>query len=105
RNTFSIAASYTHRLPNSRIIDRFNLHAQYNGAGRIYWTEANDVYQNFYGLLNLRAGVSRGIFSLNIWTRNTLNTNFAAFYFKSMGRSLGQRGAPFQIGVDLSMRF
>ena len=105
RNTFSIAASYTRGLPNSRIIDRFNLHAQYNGAGRIYWTEANDVYQNFYGLLNLRAGVSRGIFSLNIWTRNTLNTNFTAFYFESMGQRLGQRGTPFQFGIDLAARF
>ncbi|MCL2416938.1 MAG: TonB-dependent receptor [Bacteroidales bacterium] len=105
RNTFSIAASYTHGLRNNRIIDRFNLHAQYNGVGRIYWTEANDVYQNFYGLLNLRAGVSRGIFSMNIWTRNTLNTNFTAFYFESMGQRLGQRGTPFQIGVDLAVRF
>ncbi|MCL2414627.1 MAG: TonB-dependent receptor [Bacteroidales bacterium] len=105
RNTFSIAASYTRPVRNSRIIDRFNFHAQYNGAGRIYWTEANDVYQNFYGLLNLRAGVSRGIFSMNIWTRNTLNTRFTAFYFESMGQKLGQRGTPFQIGVDLAVRF
>jgi len=104
RNTFSVAASFTRPVRNSRIIDRFNLHAQYNGAGRIYWTEANDVYQNFYGLLNLRAGVSRGMFSLNVWTRNTLNTNFTAFYFYSMEQHLGQRGTPFQFGVDLSIR-
>jgi outer membrane receptor protein involved in Fe transport len=104
RHTFSVAASFTRPVRNSRIIDRFNLHAQYNGAGRIYWTEENDVYQDFYGLLNLRAGVSRGMFSLNVWTRNTLNTNFTAFYFYSMGQHLGQRGTPFQFGIDLSIR-
>ena len=105
QNTFSVAASYTRGLRNSRIIDRFNFHAQYNGVGKIYWTEANDVYQNFYGLLNLKAGVSKGKFSLNLWAKNTLNTNFIAFYFESMGQRLGQRGAPFQFGVDLTMRF
>ncbi|MDR0436717.1 MAG: TonB-dependent receptor [Bacteroidales bacterium] len=105
QNTFSLAAGYTRGVRNSRIIDRFNIHAQYNGAGKIYWTEANDVYQNFYGLLNLKAGVGKGIFGMNIWTRNTLNTDYTAFYFESMGRQLGQRGAPFQIGIDLTMSF
>ena len=107
QNTFSLAAGYNRRLHNNRIIDRFNVHAQYNGAGKIYWTEANDVYQNFYGLLNLKAGVNRGAFWLNVWTRNTLDANYAAFYIYSSvsARSFAQRGAPRQIGIDLTVAF
>jgi hypothetical protein len=63
------------------------------------------VFQNFYGLLNIKAGVSKGIFKLNLWTKNTLNTNYAAFYFKTGGKEFAQRGAPFQMGVDLSVAF
>jgi len=105
QNTFSLAASYSRGLQNTRIIDRFNIHAQYNGAGKIYWTEANDVYQNFYGLLNIKAGISKNIFRFNIWTKNTLNTDYASFYFETGGQPLAQKGAPFQIGVDLTVMF
>jgi outer membrane receptor protein involved in Fe transport len=105
RNTFSLCAAYNRGLSNRRIIDRFNIQAQYNGAGKIYWTEANDVCQNFYGLLHLKAGVNKGIFGLNIWTRNTLNTDYAAFYFETKSLNLSQKGAPFQIGVDVTIIF
>jgi len=109
QNTFSLSAAYNRSLRNSRIINRFNLQAQYNGAGKIFWTEANDVYQNFYGLLNLKAGVGKGVFRLDVWTKNTLNTNYAAFYFttKTSGQllELAQKGVPFQMGVDLTVTF
>jgi outer membrane receptor protein involved in Fe transport len=103
RNTFSFSTGYNRRLYNRRIIDRFNIQAQYNGAGKIYWTEANDVWQDFYGLLHLKAGVFKGIFGLNVWTRNTLNTEYATFYFETKTLNLAQKGAPFQIGVDLTI--
>jgi outer membrane receptor protein involved in Fe transport len=105
QNTFSLGATYNRGLRNSRIIDRFNIQAQYNGAGRIYWTEANDVYQNFYGLLNLRTGVTKGVFELSAWTKNTLNTNYSTFYFETKSLNLAQKGAPFQMGVDLRVLF
>ena len=109
QNTFSMSAAYRRSVRNNRIIDRFNLHAQYNGAGRIYWTEANDAYQNFYGLLNLKAGVSKSVFRIDIWTKNTLNAKYAAFYFttKTSGQllQLAQKGAPFQTGVDVTVSF
>jgi outer membrane receptor protein involved in Fe transport len=109
QNTFSLSAGYSRSLHNNRIIDRFNLHAQYNGAGKIYWTEANDVHQDFYGLLNLKAGLTKGIFRLDIWTKNTLNSNYAAFYFttKTSGQTLAlaQKGVPFRMGIDLTVSF
>ena len=107
KNTFSFAAGYNRRVQNSRLIDRFNVNAQYNGAGKIYWTEANDVHQKFYGLLNLRTGVNKGIFWLNLWTRNTLSADYTAFYIYSSvsERSFAQKGAPRQFGVDLIVSF
>ncbi len=105
QNTFSLCGSYNYGFRNNRFIDRFNIQAQYNAAGKIYWTEANDVSQDFYSLLNLKAGVSKGIFGLNVWTKNTLNTNYAAFYFETESQNLAQKGLPFQIGVDLTVSF
>ena len=105
QNTFSLGATYNRGLRNSRIIDRFNIQAQYNGAGKIYWTEANSVYQNFYGLLNLKAGVTKGVFELSVWTQNTMNIDYATFYFETKSLNLAQKGAPFQIGANLRVLF
>ncbi|MDR2813080.1 MAG: TonB-dependent receptor [Prevotellaceae bacterium] len=104
QQTLSISAVYRKSFRN-RWIDRLLLHAHYHAAGKIYWTVDNDVTQDFYGLLNLKASATRGIFELALWTRNTLNTDYAAFYFESMGQSLGQKGKPLQAGIDLSVRF
>jgi outer membrane receptor protein involved in Fe transport len=104
QNTFSLSAIYNKRL-QQKWIDRFNFQAQYHAAGKIYWTEKNDVYQNFYGILNLKAGINKGAFVLNVWTNNTLNTNYASFYFESMGRGLAQKGKPFNFGADISFVF
>jgi outer membrane receptor protein involved in Fe transport len=104
QNTLSLNAVYSKNFKN-KWIDRLNIQAQYNAAGKIYWTEKNDVYQDFYGILNLKAGVHKGIFSFNVWTNNTLDTNYAAFYFESMGRNLAQKGKPFNCGADISVIF
>jgi outer membrane receptor protein involved in Fe transport len=109
QNTFSLGASYSKGISNSKIIDRWSVQAQYNGAGKIYWTEANDTWQDMYGLLNLKAGVGKGAFALNVWTRNTLNADYAAFSFESTVQNslqtFAQKGAPFQVGVDLTVSF
>lgn len=104
RNTFSINAIYNKRF-RDKWIDGLNIQAQYNGAGKIYWTEENDVTQNFYGLLNLKAGINKGIWNLSFWTQNTLDTDYTAFYFETTMYNLGQRGKPFTCGVDLSVSF
>jgi outer membrane receptor protein involved in Fe transport len=104
QHTLSVGASYIRSFRN-RWIDRINLQAQYNAAGKIYWTVDNNISQQFYGNLHLKAGAGKGIFEAAIWTKNTLNTDYTAFYFESMGRPLAQKGKPFQIGVDLSVRF
>ena len=104
QQTLSIYGSFTKKFHN-QWIDQFNCYAQYNGSGKIYWTENNDIAQQFYGLLNLKAGVSKGICSLHIWTKNALDKRYNAFYFESMGNAFLQQGKPFTIGVDLGLHF
>ncbi|MDR3261760.1 MAG: TonB-dependent receptor [Tannerella sp.] len=104
QHTLSVGAAYRKSF-HDRWIDRIQLRAQYHAAGKIYWTTENDLYQKFHGLLNLKATASKGIFELSVWTKNTLNTDYAAFYFESMGQSLAQKGKPFQAGIDLSVRY
>jgi outer membrane receptor protein involved in Fe transport len=104
QHTLSLSAAYRKQFQHTWI-DRLNVQAQYNGAGRIYWTEANDIYQPFYGLVNLRAGITKGIVGLSLWANNLLNTRYSAFYFESMERSLAQAGKPFSFGLDLNVAF
>lgn len=104
QNTLSLSAVYNKMFRN-KWIDRFNIQAQYNAAGKIYWTEANDVHQDFYGLLNVRAGVNKGIFGLNIWVNNLLDTDYTAFYFESLQNSWAQKGKPLTFGVDFNLSF
>ncbi len=104
QNTLVLSAVYNKNF-NKKWIDNFNIQVQYNAAGRIYWTELNDVYQDFYGILNAKASITKGVGSLAFWAKNILNEEYAAFYFESMGRSLAQKGKPMQWGIDLSVRF
>jgi outer membrane receptor protein involved in Fe transport len=105
RQTFSVYAAYAKSLTGA-FIDRFHLHAQYNGADKIYWTEANDMMQDFYGLLNLKAGVSRAPFTLNVWTKNLLDAKYNSFYFADvLGNAFLQRGKPVVCGVELAVSF
>jgi outer membrane receptor protein involved in Fe transport len=104
KHTLSIAADYTFDFKNC-FIDKLIIGAQYSGAGKIYWTASNDASQNFYGLLNSKISVVKGICQLDVWTKNTLDTNYNTFYFESMGNSFVQSGRPFQIGANFMVRF
>jgi outer membrane receptor protein involved in Fe transport len=108
QNTLSLIGCYNKNL-TGKWIDRVHAQLQYNGAGRIYWTEQNDVYQDFYGLLNVRTGINKGIFGVNLWANNVLNQKYAVFLFESnlMGekRNLAQQGKPFTFGIDVSILF
>ena len=104
QHTISVGADYTFRMKPSQWLDRIVLSANYNGAGRIYWTEDNSVSQNFYGTLNGRLAFQKGNASLNLWVRNALNTTYATFYFESMGNGFMQQGRPIQVGIEFRIR-
>ncbi len=104
QHTLNIGLQYTKLLRN-KFIDQFTAAAQVNGTGKIYWTEINDITQNFYSTVNVRVGVRKGMVKLDVWSRNLSDTQFSAFYFESFGNPFIQKGKPFQIGVDLALVF
>ena len=104
QNTLSLSANYDHRFKNA-CIDRFSASVQYTGVGKIYWTEANDISQNFYSLVNAKVGVTKGAFGLEVWAKNLLDTKYNAFYFDSSGSKFFQVGRPVEFGATLKVEF
>lgn len=104
RHTVSLGLQYTKLLPNCWL-DQFTVSAQCTGAGKIFWTEKNDISQNFYTVLNAKAGVRKGAVNVNLWSRNITNTDYQAFYFESFDNSFIQKGKPFQIGAEVAIAF
>lgn len=104
RHTLNIGIQYNRLLKNCWL-NQFTISAEFNGAGKIFWTENNDLQQPFYGLVNLKAGVRKGICTVNIWSRNLTDTNYTAFYFESFDKPFMQLGKPLQLGVELAIAF
>ena len=105
RHTLNIGGEYVFTLAPRKWFDRIRLNADYNAAGRIYWTEENTFSQPFYGTLNGRLSLEKGQGTVALWVRNALDKDYASFYFESMGNRFMQRGRPLQAGVELRCRF
>ena len=108
-HTLALAGAYT--LPVDRETD-VTFELQYLGQGKIYWTEANDAAQNFYGLVNASVVLSGKFADLKIWGRNLLNRHYQAFYFETMNaenlavpNSFVQSGRPITFGADIIIKF
>jgi len=104
RHTLNVGLQYSKLLQNCWL-DQFTVSTQFSGVGKIFWTEQNDMQQNFYGTLNAKAGVRKGIINVSVWSRNITDTNYSAFYFESFGNSFMQLGKPFQIGAEIAVNF
>lgn len=105
KHTLNIGGEYAITCSPRSIFDRVVFQANYNAAGRIYWTERNDVSQSFYGTLNWRANLEIGDAVISFWARNFLNKDYSAFYFETMSKGFMQKGRPMQFGIDLRCRF
>lgn len=105
KHTLSLGGQYVFRINPGHWLDRIQVNANYTGAGRIYWTEQNDVSQSFYGILNGRLSLQKGNGQIDFWVRNALDKDYAAFYFESMGNGFMQKGRPIQAGIELRCRF
>ena len=101
QHTASLMASY--RIPvNCAVLDDITLNASYQGAGKIYWNEANTLEQNFYSLLNASVELRKGDYKLSLWGRNMTDTDYYTFYFMSMGNSFMSQGKPCRWGATFS---
>ena len=74
-----------------------------NGAGRLYWNEANTFSQPFYALLEASIRFEHRHWAVDVWGRNLTDTRYDTFYFMSIGNSFLQRGRPRTFGVSLSI--
>jgi outer membrane receptor protein involved in Fe transport len=105
RHTLNIGAQYTVKCDKNSLFDEVRFVANYSGAGKIYWTEKNDVAQNFYGTVNWKICTSIGRAEIDLWSRNFLNKRYNTFYFESSGNGYAQLARPMQFGVDMRCRF
>jgi len=99
-HTLSARADYRVALRGGRA-GSLLLGAGVQGAGRIWWNEANTVGQPFYTVADASAGWSRGRVTLTLWGRNLTGADYNTFYFKSVGSSFVQRAKPLQVGVTV----
>lgn len=104
QNTLSLSGNYEHRFQHA-FIDNLIATVQYTGVGKIYWTEANNISQDFYSLVNAKVGVTKGAFGLELWAKNLFDTQYKAFYFNSSGSQFFQLGKPMQLGATLKVEF
>jgi outer membrane receptor protein involved in Fe transport len=104
QNTFSLGGEYAFTFQNC-FINKLVFNAQYNGVGRIYWTESNDLTQKAYGLLNGKIGITMNKVQVDFWGRNLTDKSYATFGFVSSSNTFMQKGRPMQAGVDLRYRF
>ena len=92
-------------LTRGRFLQSVSLNADINRSGRIYWNEAGDISQSPYSLIG--ADVRLTTSKAELWLRgqNLTGTEYAVFYFKSVGNSFFQAGKPrrFTIGLSINL--
>ena len=103
-HTLNLGGSYTFHF-NDSWAKSLTLGANMTGAGKIYWTEANHVSQDFYATLNGYVSLQTKAVQIDLWGRNLTDNEYTTFYFESMGRGFEQRCKPFQMGVDVKFHF
>ena len=104
RHTMNIGGSYAFLFNNSWA-QSLTLGANITGAGKIYWTEANNASQDFYTSLNGYISLKTKAVQIDLWGRNLTNNDYTTFYFETMGRGYEQRCKPLQVGVDVRLHF
>ena len=104
RHTMNIGGSYAFLFNNSWA-QSLTLGANVTGAGKIYWTEANNASQDFYTSLNGYISLKTKAVQIDLWGRNLTNNDYTTFYFETMGRGYEQRCKPLQVGVDVRLHF
>lgn len=99
-NTLFAGIAYDRTFPN-RFIDRISADINCRGIGKIYWDEANTVSQPFYAIADASVRAWHRNLSAEIWVNNLTATQYATFYFVSIGNAFLQQGNRFQIGATI----
>lgn len=105
-HTLGASARWTQPVSDNGFVRSLAAELGVNGAGNIYWDEANTRKQAFYA--TLRASVSAELaagLSIELWAENLTGARYSTFSFVNLGRQLSQFGSPRHFGVDLRMHF
>lgn len=104
-HTINVVAAFRQPL-NCKAVKAVGVSADFSGAGRIWWDEANSFSQPFYALLGARLSAEfAGNVHLAVWGKNLTQTDYHTFCFESMGRRFAQHGVPVHFGADISIKF
>ena len=83
---------------------QLDLFLNYNGTGKIYWTDSNDAAftSDAYQLLDFQASYSNDNLKVSLWAKNILDQQY---YLEYVDSGIGWRGTPATIGTTVSIRF
>lgn len=104
-HTLGLGVRYMLHLSSRPLfIERISLRTDYQGAGRIWWTEGNDACQPYYAQWHAGATLYFPNIEVDLLVRNLTNTRFDTFRFYSMGRDFSQIGRPRDIQFKVIWR-
>ncbi len=96
RNTLNVGLNYSKLLRN-QWVDQFTASLQFNGTGKILWDELNEIETALLWHPECESRSKKGIFKIDIWSRNITDTQYSAFYFESFNKPYMQKGKPFRL--------
>jgi|TARA_B110000908_G_C10266415_1_gene464417 iron complex outermembrane receptor protein len=76
----------------------------YNGTGKIYWTDSNDssLTSDAYQLLDAKATYTHKKIKVSLWARNILDQQY---YLEYSDFGFGWRGTPATVGTTFTVNF
>ena len=83
--------------------DDFGKFVNTKAFGEIRWNEENSLVQPFYALLNASVELVFKGFSVELWGKNLTSTEYATFYFESVGNAFLQEGLPARYGISVKL--
>ncbi|WP_179950036.1 TonB-dependent receptor [Lutibacter citreus] len=85
-------------------VSTLDLSVNYNGTGKIYWTDSNDssLTSNAYQLLDAKATLTHKKIKVSLWARNILDQQY---YLEYQDYGFGWRGTPATIGTTFTVNF
>lgn len=102
RNTLDASVTFDHAFRKG-IIERLTAVVGCRGAGRIWWDEANTLFQPYYSLLDASLSLRRGRYVVSAWGKNLLDEEYGTFRFRSVSKPFISMGRPRRIGIKLSI--
>ncbi len=101
----TVSAGVEQRFPLHRAwIDDISVGLRYQGIGKVFFTDANDISQDYYSLLDGSVTLRKNNVSLVLWGRNMTDTTYKLFCIRGTnGNTFAQQGNPVQIGATIRL--